>query len=924
MQISLNWLNEFLDLRGYTLNYLVKRLTIEGFEVERCIQVKCDNVTSIALQISTTTNRGDVNSIRGIAREVKTILSRTRQVPQTAHPGLIRRIKRKYKVKLVKKKRFITFDELQDYTFNQFKFKKAGKRKIIAFSTEGYGVSMYNRGKLVPIYHFHKWIYPRKQSAPIYAPNWKAIDMYAELGMYNPYKPPRTYKHIYTDLRYNHVRQTLEILTIQRRTFYLYEWRLENIVFRSHKWKYNRTYHPETVFNKNDPKLFSKFFCWSIRDLKNVQSPKWLQKKLLYSGITPENNLSDFQNYIRLEFGYHYEFYDFDKIQSKCESEDFELSLSPGTNLEFIAENNLKYKLNENIAVFKANESILSVAGLISNKEFVCTKLTKSLFIEMAMYKPRMILRQSRLLNLKTMRSNYQVKGGIGSDYFLDGIYRFLLLLKLANPDLECRVHTGAYGSAKESRIYHVKFVTSYHWPEVEVLKVYDFWLRETKISQIMGEGYYFNPIQRRNSTLTKKLTAAYIEYLLRRSEISHKFRRIPGLFEEWFLMLYGRMPFPPVRRYPHLMVMRGNVVEGRYWILIIPSHRREDLTREIDVVGEICRLYGVDRIQSTSLKIHDDNLGTKDLSSKIRKEMINTLLNEGFNEVISYSLVNTNMCNNKPVKIINPLAIEYSILRTSLLPGLIEIASENIKQGNKTFEGFEFGHIFSMDSAGNYFETECISGIFGGLMLKSNWSDKLENLSWFEAKGKIEQIFERFNLATIWKNCNTEFNSKAFHPYRTAIIYLTNGRKLGNFGELNPLLAKSLNISSKFYLFEFDFPTLTKRLKKEKLKQKHNLIYTPYSLYPKIVKDLSFVVDKSISFNQIKNLIYFEAGDFLSEVNLLDQYQNDFNASAQISLCIQLIFQSFDRTLKNEEIDDILNRIVLILKRKYKVDLRL
>lgn len=836
MQISLYWLNELLELRGYNLNFFIERLTVNGFEVEDCFPVISGKKTTIAIEISTTANRADILSIRGLARELKIIAERVKRIQITPPVVKVQKVRKYF------------------YHTRWFKVRPpeeggsvVRKKKRIKFN-----ILPLNRKKLL-------------------------------------YK--RTKK-----------------LSINK-----FKWRVENTIFRSRRWKRNRLYYNEPVFNNNDPKIYSKFICWTVENLENLSSPKWLQKKLIYSGFVPENNLTDFQNYMLIETGYPFEFYDLEKIHLACKKNNFKLSLdSPGYK-NFLAANGINYVLNHETLVIKANENLLSIAGIISNQQFSYTHETKSFLMEGSIFNSQMIRQQSRLLGLKTNRSNYYSKGGMNGDFLLEACYRLLLLLKISNLNIKSKLHTTSYSAQKEEQIYHIPYTVRYH--HEEVIQTYDLWLREKKLLQVFGPAYNYNPITSRSRELTKKIRSTHVEYFFQRLKIKYRFSTRPGRkSSEFWPITYGEMPLPPIKYWkPPRFICK----EGRYWVIYVPNYRREDIRREIDIIEEICRLYGVDRMASIMPKVH--KLGIEDSSYQVRKKITICLLNEGFNELVSYSLVNNKENKHSFIKLINPLSKDYSGLRTTLLPNLVDIVKENIRQGNNTFEGFEYGHVFSKDFTGQYVETECLSGIFGGIKLKSEWSEKLNDLSWFEAKGKMEQIFEKLNLLVSWENNESEQNLNILHPYRTAKIYLSNKQLLGIFGQINPFLAKTLNIPLKFYLFEFNLKLLV-----SELDQCSNFIYRHYSFYPKIIKDLSFIVDKNVSFNSIENVIYSKGSNLLIEINLLDQYDGDLILDNQVSLCIQLVFQSFQRTLKNNEIDLIIDRISLTLKNKYKAIFRI
>ena len=350
-------------------------------------------------------------------------------------------------------------------------------------------------------------------------------------------------------------------------------------------------------------------------------------------------------------------------------------------------------------------------------------------------------------------------------------------------------------------------------------------------------------------------------------------------------------------------------------WKVRIPHSRSEDIKREIDLIEEIGRLHGFNNFITTLPKIK--NIGSEDPSYRTRKKITSCLLNLGFNELIHYSLVNEKTFLSNEIKLINPLLSDCSNLRSSLLPNLIKTVQENLKQGNSFIEGFEYGHVFSRDIEAKFKEKEYVAGIFGGIKTKLAWSDSETALTWFEAKGKIEQLFKQLNLSTYWKNFTSNTN-KIIHPYRSGEVYLSNEVKLGNFGQIHPILANQLSISSQIYLFEFDIEVIKHQLQRNKL-----IIYREYSIYPKIVKDLSFIIQQKIQFEKIQEALYCNGTKFLVEVNLLDEYKGKSIPEGSTSLCLQLIFQSKEKTLQNKEIENIMTNLQSVLIKKFDALIR-
>ena len=291
-------------------------------------------------------------------------------------------------------------------------------------------------------------------------------------------------------------------------------------------------------------------------------------------------------------------------------------------------------------------------------------------------------------------------------------------------------------------------------------------------------------------------------------------------------------------------------------------------------------------------------------------------MLNLGFNELTHYSLVNETTFLPNKIKLINPLLSDCANLRGSLIPSLIKTVEDNLKQGNSIIEGFEYGHIFSTDKNNMFEEKENIAGIFGGTKKRFSWSENPISLNWFEAKGKMEQLFDQLNLLVDWTRLTNP--NTIFHPYKTSELYLTDGKKLGLFGQISPILANQLNIDPEIYIFEFDLGIIQTEIQKNEL-----AIYKPYVLYPKIVKDISFIIHQDISFIELKRLLYANGTEFLSEINLVDEYRGKSIPEQHTSLCLQLVFQSNEKTLQTKDIEIIIKNFELLLTEKFNALIR-
>ena len=601
----------------------------------------------------------------------------------------------------------------------------------------------------------------------------------------------------------------------------------------------------------------SGFISLIIENVEEFNSPKWLQEKLLASGFAITNDLLDFQKYILVETGYPLEFYDLNQIFSEQENLQIQFSLGPSADcMNFLARNEINYSINQSSLFLQANNTPISIAGIIGSQKSQYSSSTKSLFVEGSIFNAAHIRQESRRLGLRTDRSSRYEKA-LEPTLLLEALYRFVSLLRIGNPNLRCKLHTVAK-------------------PVKELEKRIE--LNYKKVKEVLG------PIQK----LQKTKNANYI--YISPDNITTALKQLQ------FQVNYNSQDLK--------------------WDIRIPTLRSDDIVREIDIIEEIGRIYGFNNFLTRLPNIKQ--IGTEDVDYKTRKKLTSCLVNLGFNELMQYSLVPSESYIANEISLINPLVKDYSNLRSSLLPNLLKTVSENVKKGNFNLEGFEYGHIFFIDPSSIVHEKEVISGIFGGFQTKSNWSESFHSISWFEAKGKMEQLFQKLNIKTYWKAYKPDRDHTIFHMYCAAKVVLVDSTNLGTFGQISPILANKLNISPDIYLFELDFNIIKNQLQENKLS-----IYHDYSLYPKITKDLSFIVKDTVSFQNIRELLYFNGSQFLKEINLLDEYRGKSIPKDHTSLCLQLVFQSDFETLQTEQVENIIKNLTDVLTQSCEVVIR-
>lgn len=597
------------------------------------------------------------------------------------------------------------------------------------------------------------------------------------------------------------------------------------------------------------------FIFLTVENVNDFRSPKWLQQKLLASGFSVTNNLIDFQNYILVETGYPIEFYDLDQNYFQQANSQIQLSLTA-------IEKSIKFSARND------TDYLLDESNLVLRANDVPISVAGIIASKDSNYSSatNRLFVEASIFNAAHIRQESRRLGlrtdrssryekSLKPTTLLESIYRFVSLLRINNSRLTCKLHT----IAKPIKDLEKRIELTYR-----------------KVKEVLG------PIQKTNQNQYIYISPQNITDVLERLQ---------------FQVIY----------YPSELK----------WDIIIPSLRSDDILREIDVIEEIGRIYGFNNFLTRLPKIK--TIGKEDFDYQIRKKLTSCFVNLGLNELIQYSLVPNQTYIKNDISLVNPLVKEYANLRSSLLPNMIKTMEDNFKKGNSIVEGFEHGHIFLRDSSSIVHETEVVAGILGGIKTKANWSESFQSINWFEAKGKMEQVFQKLNVSTYWKSYKPVNEQSLFHLYCTAELVLTDGKRLGIFGQISPLLANKLNIPLDTYLFEFQFDVLKHQIQHNKL-----AMYQEYSFYPKIMKDLSFIVKDTIPFHNIQEVLYFNGSQFLKEVNLLDEYRGKSIPENHISLCLQLVFQSDLETLQTEQIETIVKKLINVLTQKFNAMIRI
>ena len=349
-----------------------------------------------------------------------------------------------------------------------------------------------------------------------------------------------------------------------------------------------------------------------------------------------------------------------------------------------------------------------------------------------------------------------------------------------------------------------------------------------------------------------------------------------------------------------------------RVFAITIPPYRYRDLEREIDLIEEVARLHGYDNFCETLPSKTEPGYLSPEYAA-IRK-VRSAFRAAGLTELMHYSLVKTEGDNQ--VVLANPLFVEYSALRTEMLSGLIDAFGYNLEQGNGALNGFEVGRIFWKDDAMH--EADAVAGIIGGDPTVWKWQQggRDRPLTWFDAKGILESVFQGLGLAVEYAG---DSSNSRLHPGRTATLSL-NGKHLGIFGQLHPQLQQEKDLPEQVYVFQLDLGLLVSSLDES---QNSTRKFTSYSSFPASDRDIAFFAPVEVAVAEMAGAMKKAGGSLLDSVELFDEYRGDNVPAGQRSLAFRLVYRSGDRTLSETDVEPAQQKVRDVLVEKFGVSLR-
>ncbi|WP_445357487.1 phenylalanine--tRNA ligase subunit beta [Microbulbifer sp. ANSA002] len=347
-------------------------------------------------------------------------------------------------------------------------------------------------------------------------------------------------------------------------------------------------------------------------------------------------------------------------------------------------------------------------------------------------------------------------------------------------------------------------------------------------------------------------------------------------------------------------------------WTFLAPSFRF-DIAIEADLLEELARVYGYNRIPSESFTAELE-IAPRPESTIAQDNLEQTLLSRGYYEAITFSFIDSDSAalfdpEADPVALQNPISAELAVMRTTLLPGLCKALQYNLNRQQNRVRLFETGLRFVPGA--ELHQEQMIAGLAYGNRFAENWTGSKDSVDFYDVKADVEALLARTGVADEFRFVAGQHS--ALHPGQTAKI-MRGDREVGVIGALHPQLQKKLDLAKPAFVFELSL---------EAIGQGKAPAFRPLSKFPEVRRDLALLIDADVPAANLVEAATEAAGETLTDLKIFDVYQGKGIDLNRKSVALGLTFQHSSRTLNDEEINAAVDAVVGKLEEKYNASLR-
>ncbi|MDR0437973.1 MAG: phenylalanine--tRNA ligase subunit beta, partial [Bacteroidales bacterium] len=359
--------------------------------------------------------------------------------------------------------------------------------------------------------------------------------------------------------------------------------------------------------------------------------------------------------------------------------------------------------------------------------------------------------------------------------------------------------------------------------------------------------------------------------------------------------------------------------------ILQIPTNKA-DVTRDVDVIEEILRIYGFNRISNTGATLMNFQHQGKPDREKVYNQVADFITNNGFSEIMNNSLTKADHTekvkgfdSNLNVTIANPLSNELDVMRQSLLFGGLSSIAYNCNHQLTDLKLYEFGTIYqknpnvdpTVSVTKKYKETQRLAIFISGNKRAENWQKPLETVDFNYLKSLVNTSFSRLRLD------NYKIEDTVPEYFSEGLSYILNGKTIAAFGKLSKATLKYFDIKQDVYFADISWTDILKALPKKPI------LYQEISKFPEVRRDLALLVDQKITFAEIEKLAYDTEKKLLQSVNLFDVYEGDKLPEGKKSYAVSFILQDSEKTLSEKQITGVMEKMMKQMTEKLGATIR-
>ena len=351
---------------------------------------------------------------------------------------------------------------------------------------------------------------------------------------------------------------------------------------------------------------------------------------------------------------------------------------------------------------------------------------------------------------------------------------------------------------------------------------------------------------------------------------------------------------------------LEGETITVPSWRLdISPTHSNND------VAEEVARIYGFDRIPMTLMEESGTTQGGFTPEQEAERSLAAVCRSAGCDEVITYSFYSPagfdmiRLSEDSPLRscmrILNPLGEDTSCMRTTTLPSILETLARNWNAGNRNVRLYDFGRVYFERSDGRADEPKRLTlGAYG-------------DVDFYALKGLVEALLRELRITGAVYSAVKD--NPSYHPGRCASVSV-DGKPLGVFGQIHPIVASNYGVSDSVYVAELDFPAIYSVRGADPL-------YAPLPRFPSVLRDIAVVCDASISAGELEDVIRAAGGQYLKDVNVFDVYTGAPIPSGKKSIAFSLTLRADDQTLTDDHADEAVNAVLSALSEKHGAVIR-